>query len=91
MNRLYFFIIAALLLVLFCLGKNKETYGNNKWIVYGTMGCGWTRKQLDHLNSNGVGYTFIECDKGGCPPEVKAYPTSKLPGGDMKVGFTSVN
>jgi len=21
-----------------------------KWTVYGTMGCGWTRKQLEYMN-----------------------------------------
>ena len=24
-----------------------------KWTVFGTMGCGWTRKQLDYMKKNG--------------------------------------
>jgi len=28
-----------------------------KWTVYGTMGCGWTRKQLDYMKT--VSYTHL--------------------------------
>ena len=90
--KAYFLLVGVLLLALMFLMSYKKTgyQSGGQWIVYGTMGCGWTRKQLDHLKQNGVGYKFVECDKGGCPPDVKAYPTCKLPSGEMKVGFTSV-
>lgn len=92
--KTYFILVCVLLLVLIFLMSYKKTgYQSNgdEWVVYGTMGCGWTRKQLDHLKENGVSYRFVECDKGGCPTDVKAYPTCQLPSGEMKVGFTSVN
>lgn len=92
--KVYFIVIAVLLALLYLLMPSQKTNyqsGGGEWVVYGTMGCGWTRKQLDHLKSNGVSYRFVECDKGGCPADVKAYPTCQLPSGEMKVGFTSVS
>ena len=90
--KLYFILVGILLLALYFMTTGKAKYQHPKeWIVYGTMGCGWTRKQLDHLKENGTGYKFIDCDSGECPAEVKAYPTCKLPSGEMKVGFTSVH
>ena len=93
--KTYFIAIGLLLAILFVsmsLKSSKTNYqSGGQWIVYGTMGCGWTRKQLDHLKENGVSYKFVECDKGDCPGTVKAYPTCQLPSGEMKVGFTSIN
>jgi hypothetical protein len=57
-----------------------------EWEVYGTMGCGWTRKQLDHMKSKGVKHTFIDCDKGGCDG-MEAFPTSVHSSGKKVVGF----
>lgn len=91
--KVYFLVVAVLLVLLYLLMPSKKTnyQSGGEWIVYGTMGCGWTRKQLDHLKENGVSYRFVECDKGGCPADVKAYPTCQLPSGEMKVGFTSIS
>ena len=90
--KVFFIVVLVLLVLLYLLSPSKKTnyQSDGEWVVYGTMGCGWTRKQLDHLKSNGVSYRFVECDKGGCPPDVKAYPTCQLPSGEIKVGFTSV-
>lgn len=59
------------------------------WTVYGTMGCGWTRKQLDHMKSKGISHTFVDCDKGGCDG-MEAFPTLKSPSGETIVGFKEV-
>ena len=64
-------------------GKGKD------WTVYGTMGCGWTRKQLDHMKSKGISHTFVDCDKGGCDG-MDAFPTLKSPQGETTVGFKEV-
>ena len=31
-----------------------------QWTVYGTMGCGWTRKQLDYMKKNGKSHRFVD-------------------------------
>ena len=61
------------------------------YIVYGTMGCGWTRKQLDHMKAKGIAHEFVDCtQKGACPADVSAYPTIKHPDGTMTTGFSSL-
>lgn len=60
-----------------------------KWTVYGTMGCGWTRKQLDYMKKNGKDHTFVDCDKGDCQG-MKAFPTLKHPNGETTVGYKEV-
>jgi hypothetical protein len=59
----------------------------DKHTVYGSMSCGWTRKQLDDLKSKGKEYTFVDCTEGKCPPEVDGFPTTKTPSGEIVVGF----
>lgn len=54
--------------------------------VYGTNGCGWTRKQIAHLDKKGIGYDYIECDKEDCGG-ISAFPTMKLANGDVIEGF----
>ncbi len=61
--------------------------GEKKHTVYGSMSCGWTRKQLDHLKSKGKAYTFVDCTEGKCPPEVDGFPTTRTPSGEIVVGF----
>ena len=60
--------------------------GEKGWTVYGTMGCGWTRKQIDYMKEKGKPYTFIDCSKGGCDG-MRAFPTSVSPTGEKVVGF----
>ena len=63
----------------------------DEYIVYGTMKCGWTRKQLDHMETKGIKHTFIDCDK---EPEkcagMSAYPVVQLPSGEKKIGFQEI-
>jgi len=59
------------------------------WTVYGTNGCGWTRKQIDHMKSNNIPHTYIECDKKDCG-EITSYPTLKNSSGKVMVGFNKI-
>lgn len=59
------------------------------WTVYGTKGCGWTRKQLDHMKSRGISHTFVDCEKEDCG-NMNAFPTMKSPSGETIVGFSSI-
>lgn len=69
---------------------SKKAKAKNGWTVYGTMGCGWTRKQLDHMKSKGIPHTFVDCDKEGACPGMNAFPTMKSPEGEKVVGFKEV-
>jgi hypothetical protein len=73
-------------------GSVRGGGGGNPWKVYGTMGCGWTRRQIDELKKKGVAYTFLDCSKGECEGQnVTGMPLNILPDGTQKVGFTEVN
>ena len=89
---LAFIILAILaLIVLFYTGRRMKTSkeDDGKWTVFGTMGCGWTRKQLDYMKKNGKPHEFVDCDKGGCDG-MKAYPTLKHPDGKTTTGYNEV-
>ena len=60
-----------------------------KWTVFGTMGCGWTRKQLDYMKKNGKPHTFVDCDKEDCKG-MNGYPTLVSPEGEKTVGYSEV-
>ena len=60
-----------------------------KWTVYGTMGCGWTRKQLELMDGKGVPYTFVDCDSDNCPG-VNGFPTLVDPKGNKTTGFNTL-
>ena len=87
------FIILAIIdiLILMQTGQAKKAPVENgkKWTVFGTMGCGWTRKQLDYMKKNGKEHTFVDCDKEGCKG-MKAFPTLKHPNGETTVGYKEV-
>lgn len=87
MQRSTILVALAIGVALFLLYKNTSSSG--KWTVYGTMGCGWTRKQLDYMKKTGTPHTFVDCDKGGCG-EMGAFPTLKSPDGKTIVGYTEV-
>lgn len=59
------------------------------WTVYGSMSCGFTRKQIDYMKKNGVKFTYRECTGGKCPG-VEAFPTLVSPDGDKIVGYTEM-
>ena len=59
------------------------------WTIYGTMGCGWTRKQLDYMKKNNKPFTFVDCDNQECPG-VEGFPTMMSPSGERVVGYKEV-
>ena len=63
--------------------------GAGKWTVYGTMGCGWTRKQLEYMDEKGIPHTFVDCDKETCD-DMEAFPTLVGPDGAKSVGFKQI-
>ena len=84
------FIILALIAIIVLLQTKKTSSGGGKgWTVYGTMGCGWTRKQLEYMKKNGKSHTFVDCDKGGCDG-MDAFPTLKHPNGEIIVGYNEI-
>ena len=85
-------IILAIIdiLILMQTGQGKAPVEDGKkWTVFGTMGCGWTRKQLDYMKKNGKPHEFVDCDKDGCEG-MNAYPTIKHPNGEKTVGYKEV-
>ena len=59
------------------------------WTIYGTMGCGWTRKQLDYMKKAGKPFKFVNCEKEGCP-DVEVFPTIVHPNGEKTVGYNEI-
>jgi len=53
------------------------------------MGCGWTRKQLEHFKGKGKPYTFVDCDSEDCKG-IEGYPTMVHSSGERVVGFKEV-
>ena len=86
------FAILAIIDIMILLQTGKKApkgEGGKGWTVFGTMGCGWTRKQLDYMKKNGKAHTFVDCDKEGCKG-MKAFPTLKHPNGETTVGYKEV-
>jgi hypothetical protein len=86
------FIILAIIdiIILMKINQGVVTQGAaGDWTVYGTMGCGWTRKQLEHMKKSGKPHTFVDCDKEGCNG-MDAYPTLVSPEGEKTVGYKEV-
>lgn len=67
----------------------KAKSGDGEWTVYGSMGCGWTRKQLEHFKGKGKPYTFVDCDSEDCKG-IEGYPTMVHSSGERVVGFKEV-
>ena len=90
MRRQQMIIIALVAIALFILFRNGAPVSNGEqWIVYGTMGCGWTRKQLDYMKKNGKPHRFVDCEKGGCSG-MQAFPTLVSPNGEKIVGYSEI-
>ena len=83
------FIILALINIIILMKTGQATKVVEGWTVYGTMGCGWTRKQLEYMKKNGKSHTFVDCDKGGCDG-MDAFPTLKHPNGEIIVGYNEI-
>ena len=84
-------LFAVLLGIYFMSGKKSSTPIDKTamWTVFGTTGCSWTTKQLAEMESKGVTYKFVDCDKESqnCVG-MSAFPTLKNDDGTVKVGFT---
>jgi hypothetical protein len=80
------FALAFLFLLNNWLAPSKA--GSSSWTVYGTDGCGWTRKQLKELDAKGVTYKYINCENEDCG-DIRSFPTLKDSSGAVKVGFTT--
>ena len=83
-------VIAILILLNMVLAPKKGVASpdsaGSSWTVYGTNGCGWTRKQLEVMKSKNVPHKFIDCDKEDCKG-AEAFPTLVDPSGQKTVGF----
>jgi len=87
---LAFAVVAMILYLLNSkLASPSADNGNGTWVVYGTNGCGWTRKQIDYMKNNNIPHKYIECDKEDCKG-ISAYPTMKSPSGQTITGFKQV-
>ena len=72
-----------------CSAKKAEP-APTEYIVYGSMQCGYTVKQLEYLEKKGISFTFMDCAKGQCPASVKAFPTILKPDGTTVRGYTEL-
>lgn len=85
-----FVAILAVLVFVTCTRRNTIKKSDDKgFTVFGTMGCGWTRKQIDYLKKNNKPHEFVDCTKGGCDG-IEAYPTIKHPDGKITTGYQEV-
>ena len=82
-------LIIIALIILYRTGTGPQTSGEGDWTVYGTMGCGWTRKQLDYMKKNGKSFKFVDCDKEGCS-DMSAFPTLVHTNGEKIIGYSEV-
>ena len=82
-------LILVALMVLYKTRQPTPVPNGKQWTVYGTMGCGWTRKQLDHMKKNGKPHRFVDCDKEGCSG-MEAFPTLVSPNGEKTVGYSEI-
>lgn len=89
-NKKLSFAVVLFVIILYLLNFRLTSQSSTKhWIVYGTNGCSWTRKQLKHMKDNNISHTFIDCDKKDCKG-VKAFPTLEDSSGKKTEGFTLV-
>jgi hypothetical protein len=83
-------ILALIILYLLNGVLTKKSAGaapaSGSWTVYGTNGCGWTRKQLAVMDSKKIPHTFVDCDKEDCKG-ASAFPTLVDSAGNKTVGF----
>ena len=81
--------LALVILILYSCTGSKVSPGGRGWTVYGSHNCGWTTKQLKHMDSKGIAYNFVDCDqdKESCTG-MSGFPTLKHDDGTVKVGYT---
>lgn len=87
---LLYFVLFLLALYMIPMSNKKPkppaAAPSGAYTVYGTMGCGWTRKQLDDMKDKNISHNFVDCSKEKCP-EVDGYPAIKHPDGRMTTGY----
>ena len=82
-------ILVLTFILLICLCKSRKSR-SGKHTVYGSPSCGWTVKQLEHLDSTSQAYEFVNCKEQSCPSFVNGFPTTKTSNGDIVVGFNKI-
>jgi glutaredoxin len=96
-NILYYVIAAVVILAaLYIMSRPKSqapvqsaSADEKPWTVYGSKNCGWTNKQLKHLDEKNIPYKFVDCDSEDCG-QIAAFPTNVKPDGSRAVGFIEV-
>ena len=81
-------IVAVIVLLIFMRLPNRVPRGK-PWTVYGSMSCGWTRKQLDYTRNNGIPFVFVDCGKKECAG-ITAFPTLVSPMGERITGYREI-
>ena len=84
-----FVILLIVVIMILMRTERAPPKDGKKWTVYGTMGCGWTRKQLEYMNKKNIPHTFIDCDKESYAG-MDAFPTLVDPNGKQLVGYNEV-
>ena len=84
------------LLILSQTGKRRldvtvsaSVSNGEQWTIYGTMGCGWTRKQLEYMKKADKPFNFVDCEKEGCSG-MEAFPTLVSPNGEQIIGYNEI-
>lgn len=89
--KIVFGIVVLFLLNYWLTSSSSSSSSSSKsWTVYGSKNCGWTNKQLEHMDSNNISYEFIDCDKNKqkCVG-MEGFPTLKDSNGKTIVGFNT--
>ena len=84
-----FVILLIVVIMILMRTERAPPKDGKKWTVYGTVGCGWTRKHLEYMNKKNIPHTFIDCDKESCAG-MDAFPTLVDPNGKQLVGYNEV-
>ena len=85
-------VFFALVLAVLFMGRGRMTSsvisaGGGNWTIYGSMDCGWTRKQIEHMKEHRIKYKFVDCSKRECEG-VKGFPTTVHKTGVRFEGYT---
>lgn len=71
--------IVTLILIVAAIIIGRPSFGSAApaadWTIYGSMSCGWTRKQINHMKENGIPYKFVDCSKNKCEG-INGFPTT---------------
>jgi len=86
-DKIFLITIIVIALLLILKSKGSSDMSGQKTTIYGTMGCGWTRKQLDYMNKNNKPYRFVDCDKENCS-NMNAFPTIVHSNGEKTLGYS---